>query len=129
MAIDLDSAVALVTGGANGIGAATARRLAAAPGSWWPTSTSGARRWRPPSAAGSPAATCASRRVREAPSATQRNLRDTRSSGIAGERWMRVIPPQAFNGAHRFEDFQCGDRTRAQRLDESPELARRSRHP
>jgi NAD(P)-dependent dehydrogenase (short-subunit alcohol dehydrogenase family) len=29
MAIDLDGAVALVTGGANGIGAAAARRLAA----------------------------------------------------------------------------------------------------
>jgi NAD(P)-dependent dehydrogenase (short-subunit alcohol dehydrogenase family) len=28
MAIDLDDAVALVTGGANGMGAATARRLA-----------------------------------------------------------------------------------------------------
>ncbi len=32
MAIDLDGAVALVTGGANGIGAAAARRLAATAG-------------------------------------------------------------------------------------------------
>jgi NAD(P)-dependent dehydrogenase (short-subunit alcohol dehydrogenase family) len=64
MAIGLDGAVALVTGGANGIGAAAARRLAAR----------GARvvvadvdergaEVAPPSEAGSPAATCASKRT------------------------------------------------------------------
>ena len=45
MAIGLDGAVALVTGGANGIGAAAARRLAVRGARVvWPTSTSGARR-------------------------------------------------------------------------------------
>lgn len=31
-----------------------------------------------------------------------------RSSGIVGERWVRVIPRQVFNGARRFEDSCAG---------------------
>jgi DNA-binding HxlR family transcriptional regulator len=36
------------------------------------------------------------------------NCAVARSAAIVGERWVRVILRQAFNGARRFEDFQRG---------------------
>ena len=36
------------------------------------------------------------------------NCAIARSAAIVGERWVWVILRQAFNGAHRFEDFQRG---------------------
>jgi NAD(P)-dependent dehydrogenase (short-subunit alcohol dehydrogenase family) len=81
MAIDLDGAVALVTSGANGIGAAAARRPAARGARVVVADVDerGARTWRPPSAAGSPAATCASRRTtrRRSPPLSPRSAAST----------------------------------------------------
>jgi DNA-binding HxlR family transcriptional regulator len=36
------------------------------------------------------------------------NCAIARSCGVLGERWVWVILRQAFNGAHRFEEFQRG---------------------